>query len=497
MHSWIQGIGLVLAIASIATWYSLPQQQAKVPVLYWVTDPNPARDEQIAEFYRWLAANDYPPMEVRVDAANTEITKKLIQGVSGVAGDIIDSYRAKRDLLLFHNVGMLADVTDHAEQLGFGPDRTYPAMRNALFINGRQYGFPRNVATFQFWVNQTTFDELGLPPPPAQWDFATFERHGREFVARANAAGGRQARFFAMPDQTDPVALPLVMLRSVGITIFNETMTACVLDDPRTIQVLEQMHRWTYQYKILPSAGDRAAMTSAAGFGGSALQLFREGRVGMVMMGRYALLQFRRFDEPLRLAVSELPAERFRNTLIMGAVPAVYAGSGQQDLAVYFLAYLASEAYNLQIVRDADGLPPNPAYTTTEAFLRPPNYPNEWGAHAAFARAALELAVPYDYNEFILPAMVSRLLERSYEAFMNNLIDAPEAARRMQRDLNAEIARNLAQRPRLADVHAGRLRQQAAIDDLKARGLPIPASLIENPFHLAYYRSIGWLSPEP
>lgn len=491
MQKWIYAIGLLLIVASFGTWLSLPQQQSEHPILYWVTDPHPAREEQIQTFYEWLESNGYPPMEIRVDAANTEITKKLIQGVSGVAGDIIDCYRAKRDLLLFYNVGMIEDVTQAATELNFGPDQTYPAMKDAITIDGRQYGFPRNVSTFQFWVNTATFEKLGMPVPPAEWSLETFERWGKDFVDRANEPGERLRTFFAMPDQTDPMALPVVLLRSMGGSIFNETMTASTLDEQHMIDVLERMYQWTFVDRIFPSAADRAALTSAAGFGGSALQLFREGRVGMVMMGRYALLQFRRFEEPLFLSVSELPYQNFRNTLIMGGIPTVYAGADQKDHAVYFLAYLASREYNEQIIRDADGLPPNPAFTETEAFLRPPDYPNEWGTHEAFARAAKELAIPYDYNEFILPVTVSRILERSYEAYMNNLITAEEAARNMHQDLNAEIRRNIAERPRLQKNYQDRLAIQEKIDEYKISGRKIPQHWIDNPFHRKLYLEQG------
>jgi multiple sugar transport system substrate-binding protein len=436
-------------------------------------------------------------MRIALDAANAEITKKLIQGVSGVAGEIIDCNRAKRDLLVFHGVGMLEDVTEWAGQLGFSTAETYPSMEPALTVNGRQYGFPRNVSTFQFWVNRATFTRLGLSPPPATWDWEAFERAGREFVARANAANDRRTpSFFALPDQTDPFALPLVLLRSIGLSIFNETMTASVLDDPRTVKVLETMHRWTFDEQLFPSAADRASFTTASGFGGAALQLFREGRVGMVMMGRYALLQFRRFDEPLDLAVCALPADGFENTLVMGGVSAIYAGARNKELAAYFLAYLASEDYNMQIVRDADGLPPNPVFTETEAFLRPAGHPNEWGVHEAFARAAKETAIPYDYNEFILPTTVARILERHYDSFMNGLVDAPEAARRMQRDLNAEINRILQERAPLARWHAELSAIQREIDTLKALGKPVPQALVRNPFHLAAHkrklREVAW-----
>lgn len=465
----------------------MPGKGGDLPVLFWVTDPHPAREEQIQGFYDWLDKNNYPQMELRLDAANREITKKLIQGVSGVAGEIINCNRAKRDLLVFHGVGMLEDVTEVAQELGFSPEHTYPAMKEAITVNGHQYGFPINVSTFQFWVNRETFRKLGLPAPPAAWTWDEFEEHGRAFVERANAAGTNQPQaFFALPDNTDPMALPLVLLRSTGMSIFNETMTASVLDDPRTVEVLNTMHRWTFEERLFPSSADRASFTTASGgFGGAALQLFREGQTGMVMMGRYALLQFRLFKEPLDLAVSELPANGFRNTIVMGGVSAIYAAAENKDLAAFFLAYLASEEHNMQIVRNADGLPPNPAFTESAEFLNPPDYPNEWGVHEAFARAASDIGIPYDYNEFILPTTVARILERYFDSFMNDLIDAETAARLMQRDINAEIERVVSERPLLAASYSELVKAQEQIEQFKLAGKPVPAALIRNPYHLA------------
>jgi len=65
--------------------------------------------------------------------------------------------------------GILADVTEDAKRLGFGPDRTYPALGPALFFDGRQYAFPRNPAQTMYWVNKETFARHGQPLPPSRW----------------------------------------------------------------------------------------------------------------------------------------------------------------------------------------------------------------------------------------------------------------------------------------------------------------------------------------
>ncbi|MEX2382499.1 MAG: ABC transporter substrate-binding protein [Opitutales bacterium] len=488
-------LALILGGAAFATWKSLPHQQTELPVLHWVTDPHPARQEQIDGFMRWLEKNDYPPMELKLDAVNNEPSKNMIQGVSGVAGEIIDCYRAKRDLILFHNLGILEDVTEEAIRLGFSPASTYPSVEAVITIDGRQYGYPRNVATFLFWVNAQAFEDLRMEAPPAVWDFDTFERIGKEFVARANADEERGRTFFALPDQSNPMTFVTIMSRSLGLSAFNETMTASAVNDPRLVEVLERIYKWTFTDRLIPSAADRAAFTSAAGFGGASLHLFREGRLGMLMMGRYAVTQFRRFEEPIRFSISEPPAEEFRNSLVMGAIPTVYAGGKRKDLAVYFLAYLASEEYNRQIVRDGDGLPPNPIYTETEEFLRPPDYPNEWGVHEAFAAAAREIAIPLDHNSFILPATVLRIQMRAYELFLNHQIDSVEAARLMEGEINQEIDRVLIERADLRARHKKESARQVEIEARLARDEKVPLSWISNPFHRAYYQKKGWVDP--
>ena len=49
----------------------------------------------------------------------------------------------------------------------------------------------------------------------------------------------------------------------------------------------------------------------------------------------------------------------------------IYAGGQHIEQAKVFQSYLASEDYNMQIVRDADALPPNPHYTRTLAWEKP------------------------------------------------------------------------------------------------------------------------------
>src|SRR5512145_2017233 len=84
------GLLALLIAASAFTYWLNPAIHSDTPILYWVTDENPARGVQVSTFQEWLRKNHYPPYELRLDMVNIASDKVVIQGVSGVCGDIID-----------------------------------------------------------------------------------------------------------------------------------------------------------------------------------------------------------------------------------------------------------------------------------------------------------------------------------------------------------------------------------------------------------------------
>jgi multiple sugar transport system substrate-binding protein len=482
-------IAVVLALASAGTWLSYPDHQSEVPVIYWVTDRNPARNMQVHLFHQWLIKNGHvtaegkPAVELRLDSANNEQSKKIIQGVSGVGGDVMDLYNGGT-MRYFQTIGLLTDVTDWASELQYDPTYTWDAIRPEITTDGRQYMFPCNVTVSMYWVNKATFENLGVPVPPRRWTFDEFETLGLQFVTAANQHGRRRRVFFA-----DQVGVNL-MHRSLGLGMFNETLTRCTLDDPRFVEVLERMYKWTFVDRLLPSSADRQGFSAEAGYGGPILQLFNRGEIGMFRMGRYALIQLRRFED-LSLSVSEPPHGGFPTTTIETRAAALYIGGRHQELSRLFQAFLASEDYNMQIVRDADALPPNPRFTLTDEFYRPADYPREWGCHEAFADAAREIAIGGEYSPFVLNVVAQRELVRAQDLFMNGRLSAKEAAAEATSRINAEIQRTLEAQPALQAQYDALLDRQDRIDRMKAGGEKIPASLIDNPFLQRYYLDTG------
>ncbi len=483
---------LTLSAAGAATWMTEPDMGSDVPVIYWATDPNPARIEQVDKFHKWLVKNGHTTpdgkarVELRLETVSAD-RKGVIQGVSGVAADIMDC-----NVPWYQAIGLLADVTSEAAQYNFGIDQTYGALEPLLTVDGRQYGFPCNVNVMALWVNVDTFEKLGMNPPPQHWDFATFERIGKEFVKRANKAGERQTVFFM--NKFEHAYLTRAMHRSLGASEFNETLTRSGLDHEGFATTLAKIYQWTYVDHLAASAAEESAFAAESGYSGAGLALFSRGNYGMYFIGRWCLIRFRQFEDPPRVSVSNIPYGEFANAVISSRTAAVYAGSKHPEEAKLFLAYLASEDYNQQIVTSADAMPPNPAFTRTEDYLRPPEYANEWGSHEVPAQGAETIAIVTAVSPFVPSATVDRYIKMAFDEVMADLVTPEAAGRDAARRIDAEIQLTLKDSPKLQRKYDELIKLQAKIDQYRKEGRPVPLAWIKNPFHRRYYASKGWLA---
>lgn len=535
---------VALAAALLLTHWSEPDLRSEVPILYWVIDPAPVRSEHIRLFELWqiksghctehrvstpaeadtfrrrhwspviaqairegnaaggvlldgtLAASALPVTirvpraELRLDAASNDMSKKLIQGVSGVAGDVMEVY-GDGNVQYMASGGLVADVTEDAKRLGFAPDATYPAMESAITYNGRQFSFPRNPVTMMLWVNKETFAKYGQPLPPKRWTVEEFEARGKDFVAAANPQGQRRMVFFA--DYVDLFSLR----RTFGIDVFNETMTRCVLDDPRTVRAYALMYKWTEEDHLFPNSADRASFaTQAAGWGGGSGQLFANGNFGMLYSGRYQLMQLRQFEKPLQLAVVEPPHGGFPCNNFFSGQATVYRGSRHLDLAKLFLAFYASEDYSMQIVKDGDGLPPIPKYTQTEEFLHPKAYTNEWGCHEVLAENAIRDAISGTFSPFVQYGVVMQSEWTVSSAVSAGRLSPEAAAREVAGRINRQINLSLADNPGLRKRYDEACAIQSRIEAYRKEGRRVPAAWVTNPYHQRVYRMNEWLEGE-
>lgn len=485
--------GIFLAVLAVLTVSGLALQLSKesatqgAPVIYLIGSPGTEAQEANRDFQAWLRRMGIPEVDLRIDAGSSDQSKAIIQGISGIGADLMPSNLGP-NLRYLQAMGLTRDLTDAAKRGGFGPETFAPAARDETVIDGRQFAYPTLLYVLMNYANLDTFAELGLEPPPARPSFEQFESIGREFVKRANPPGQKQRRFFCSG------VTPLPMYRSLGLDTFNETLTKCTLDDPRYARVLDLIHRWTYEDRLVPSATDMASFSSdgstASSFGPRLYQ-FSKGTIGIIDGGSYLTNSLRHLGA-IRLAVLEPPNGGFPNAVFGASMLAVYAGSKHPEAAGQYLRYLASPEYAERVIKTGSGIPANLSFARRAEFLRPPDYPNEWGCNESFVNAIEKIGIPYTSNPFVLYAIYSRIAENANGQFMAGLCSAQQAGQRAARDINEEIARTLQNQPDLAPRYEKLAALQKEIDARRARGEKVPLAWISNPFHQQYYKFMGW-----
>jgi multiple sugar transport system substrate-binding protein len=475
-------IFLVLCLATAIDHFSRSTVQSKVPILYWVTNINSSRVEQVKLFHEWLQEKGYPEFELRLDSTNFDASKKLIQGVSGVGADIISM--ARDEAWLFHATGMLEDLRPYAEKHGFTLDKTWAAAAPSFMIDGEQVGFPRAISLQTYFLNVKLFEKYGVPLPSLHWTVDEFTQTAKAFVKAANQGKDPRDRIFFCD-----IVNVATLRRGMGRSVMNETMTRCTLDNPESIRLIKLIHQWTYEDRIIPTQAD-LDFFAGSDTNTSRTQLFVRDRYALLTGARYSLVQLR--DHPLlKMEVRMTPYETFPNTLMGTGSVGIYKNSKHKELAAYLLEFFASAKFNMNVVRTADAIPPIPFYTTTEEYQRPADYPLEWQIHQETADL-LEYAITPEASPFILPTALNRIESEYRLATLAGIYTPEEGMARAEDAVNREMDQNVSADPQLKARYFKLMKDQQTIERLRAAGELVPAHLITNPFYQRYYRERGW-----
>jgi multiple sugar transport system substrate-binding protein len=479
-------LGLLAALIAFSQYinYKFDQKYkgGELPVIYWVTDANPARTEQVALFRSWLKKRGYKDIDLRVDVNSQGVNKTIIQGVTGVAGDCIDA--GSTWFRYFYNMGIIRSVTNLEARFGYPDSGLFPSLLADILADGKQIAFPCNLGIAGYLVNVDAFRRLKMEPPSFLMDFDAFERHGKEFVSRANAGKRRDVFYAASINQE-------AMRRSLGVSYFNETLTASGGNRREFVRALKLNYKWVYEDHLAPTAAEMASFATEYGYGGLSYQLLNKGNFGMVDTGRWAMIQMRQMANRPEWAQIVYPHGGFPNVFATTRAAVLYAGSHQTDAAIHFLGFLRSDEYNMHVVNDSDGIPPNPKFMDREEFLRPKGHTNEWAMQSACRDIANQYAWPRDITPYAQYQKYSRVENLSIQSFMNNLMSAEEAVATIDKALNEHIASFMKVHHEMKTRYEEALARQKIIDTAKAAGKKIPLALVDNPFLKAYYKKMG------
>lgn len=450
----------VLLVISLGIWVlGAPSEGEKK--LIWVSDNNPARVAQIEGFNEVADGKD-----VRLDYANAGIQKVVLQAVSGVGPDLFDF--SDEFLGSYVEAGVLWDVTEAAAEMGFSADSDlWPAARNTVVFQGRQYGYPCNTSADILVYNKNVFDHFGVPYPTGLMTWPEFF----ELAEKVNR-----------PTSDDPTRYPPIyaitglgyatFFASLRGEFFHEDGSLNIRDNADLRTAIEMFRDSLFRHRITPTSFEAKVMSGQGGWGSGNLNQFGAGRYAMAVTGHWSLIAFGRAHQlqiealeregidvasisdplkrPIRVGACLLPRFPDREPCyrVGSRVAGISRFSPDREEALQFLQYLAGPKYAKILNEGTDALPGNPRYAALGVTEGP----------ADLSRVQLqettEKAMTMGYVPSSSPYLLIGEATRSLREQMSRLESDPslpiqtllDAA---ERDLATVLRRNLERNPDL------------------------------------------------
>ncbi len=147
---------------------------------------------------------------------------------------------------------------------------------NAFSVEGKQYGLPAMFSDVVLFYNKDLFNKAGAPYPTADWTWHDEQKAAEKIRALGDNIFGifhpiHFWEFYKVVQQNDG-------------SIFNEDKTKFVVNSPQNVETLQFMVDRVLKSNVMPTEAQLSGMGD--------WDLFKAGRVGMVVTGIWAFPDF-------------------------------------------------------------------------------------------------------------------------------------------------------------------------------------------------------------
>ena len=426
----------LLLTASVAVWLLQPPQSADgQTVLIWVSDENPARQQQARLFEKL-----HPNIKVVIDPVNAGPDKVIVQSMAGVGPDVFDAMDCFQ-VAAFAKSGIALDVTDELKKDGIDVQtETFSGGLASSIYDGRTYGIPTNIAADGIWADEDALKAAGIVLPSGGWTWDQFIPIAQRLTLRDT--DGRIRRYGFLFDWSNWRHF----FCGFGARVFNENGTRSSVDSPYAVAAVQLMFDLVHKYHVSPTPIEQTSMATEGGFGSGFISLFAAKRGALALGGRWWLSELRKAKD-LNLRVFESPFGLFRRSHGYGRSLLVNRNSKHMAEALELQRFMASDPY-LDLINDqADGLASFLRANRKPSFQFNPKFPkerdNEVWLHIT------ERGVGDDTSPFIDMSTVSGVIQVQLDMVQSGQKTPADAMKDAAASINGEIARAITEDPQL------------------------------------------------
>jgi len=285
---------------------------------------------------------------------------------STAAGDLADAIlMVSMYTQQYGRLGAIQDLSSYAKVSGNLEDQ-WPPVKLANSINGKwPLQMMYDLSTLCVYYNRDMFKAAGVPDPIAKLpDYWTFDDFREAAIKLTQTVKGQKQ--WGMGSRPDLWTNGDAMMQSGGGGLINKENTKCLLDQPESIQVVEQLAELFTKYNVAPSAQEAQDIS-----------LFESGRVAMEIGNPELALRYRERIKDFEWDVAPLPVSaktKAKVNWVHGGGLSMGSKTKQAEATWKFIEYYTS-ADNLKIMigGPARGIPGRPS--VKDSVLRPDKPP--------------------------------------------------------------------------------------------------------------------------
>ncbi len=322
-------IGLsALAALGIYLTTTAHQQDANHTIIRWAVDPHPIRAKTIALFEKRNPSihviNDPDPSQQRL----------LTQIAGGVPADVMALYTADQ-VRSFARHNLLLDLRPYVAKYHIPVGDLYPQLAPLVYYGKQIVALPENSGTYNLFYNKKLFREAGIPYPQRGWTWQDCLNAAVK-LTKYKTVAGRQVpvqKGIYVADGWWPY-----FVYNWGGRLFSPDGKRCVLDSNEAKAGMRFMSDLKLKYHVAPSSSEAQSLAPTGSYGGDFL-LFSQGKVAMVVIGRFMISQYR-LQKDLDWDVAYMPKGPFPTNVYGGKSYGIPRTSRHKDAAVKFVLHL-------------------------------------------------------------------------------------------------------------------------------------------------------------
>ena len=261
---------------------------------------------------------------------------------SNTAPDVI--FINNQYLPIYANAGVLENLSQYGEEFEF--EKFYPAALASMNWKASVYAVPRDISNMVIFYNKDLFDRKHVSYPHAGWSF-------EEYISKAQKLTDRPKTFGVSFEEEPLFYLPYLTSEGFDRIPYYEEVK-----DNKGLKSYADLRN---KYHVAPTKNETASATMA--------QMFLQGKLGMLLSGRWLVPKFRQ-EAKFDWDVVEFPEMSAGSIVPMDSSGwAISKNSKHKPQAVKLIKHLSSKESSDKFAQSGLIVPARTDSANSESFL--------------------------------------------------------------------------------------------------------------------------------